>query len=615
VPRSLARTDVLLLDCQSTGANPARGHLLEIAWCRTTASALAGSESDLVDAVTPEEVHKLLDEALAGSGAAVAHFARFERAFVEHLRDGSDALDWICTHEIVCRLLPDLPHRGLKAVAGRFGHTARETKRAADHVRATAVVWREVVQRLETDEGVTTREDLRAWTEATEPSRRVGRGFSMERARRLRLTESPGIYRMLGGNGQILYVGKATSLKRRVNSYFQKRRNMPPRKLEMLLETDLIKRHAPPYNVQLRGRGDGIWFGARDLSDVRTEPDAAHVLGPFNRREPFDAWTALPALVAAQDSPDLSLIVRAAGFPPETPLDPQIGRDGLAEFAAAWELTPDTTTLRRLLGRGARAWKELQEALAAAAEEKAEAQEEEADEEPEDEDEERSRESWAPETPEQVARHLRGSVMHGARLLRRGRFLRQLTECSLVWRPPNRGEEAPWRALRIASGHSARAGRGLRRRDVRPTARAHHGAAPRGGRGRSRRDLPRSPPPPRPRGTRPPAVLGLARWTSARSASCSSPTRISASTSRSGRAWSSAAGAPTSSRATRRRWSRRCAARPTWSCTAATCSSARGSPHRSCSGPWSLCSAWRTAACRCSSCRATTSGRASPSRC
>ena len=37
-----------------------------------------------------------------------------------------------------------------------------------------------------------------------------------------RLPNLPGVYKMLGKNGDILYVGKAKSLKSRVNSYFAK---------------------------------------------------------------------------------------------------------------------------------------------------------------------------------------------------------------------------------------------------------------------------------------------------------------------------------------------------------------------------------------------------------
>lgn len=37
-----------------------------------------------------------------------------------------------------------------------------------------------------------------------------------------RMPNLPGVYKMLGKNGDILYVGKAKSLKNRVNSYFAK---------------------------------------------------------------------------------------------------------------------------------------------------------------------------------------------------------------------------------------------------------------------------------------------------------------------------------------------------------------------------------------------------------
>jgi excinuclease ABC subunit C len=85
-----------------------------------------------------------------------------------------------------------------------------------------------------------------------------------------RLPDGPGVYRMLGDGGEVLYVGKARSLKKRVSHYAQGRFHGPriahmvrlTRALEvvttatesqaLLLESNLIKRLKPRFNVVLR---------------------------------------------------------------------------------------------------------------------------------------------------------------------------------------------------------------------------------------------------------------------------------------------------------------------------------------------------------------------------
>jgi len=95
-------------------------------------------------------------------------------------------------------------------------------------------------------------------------------GAAVLREHLLSMPESPGVYRMLGDDGAVLYVGKAKNLKRRVTSYTQQAR-LPNRLQRMvaqtrgmeivvthtevealLLEANLIQRFMPPFNVLLR---------------------------------------------------------------------------------------------------------------------------------------------------------------------------------------------------------------------------------------------------------------------------------------------------------------------------------------------------------------------------
>jgi excinuclease ABC subunit C len=85
------------------------------------------------------------------------------------------------------------------------------------------------------------------------------------------ISEGPGVYLMKAANGEILYVGKAINLKKRVTSYFQrqdahgaKTALMVARvadietvvtaseKEALILESNLIKRHRPRFNVVLK---------------------------------------------------------------------------------------------------------------------------------------------------------------------------------------------------------------------------------------------------------------------------------------------------------------------------------------------------------------------------
>lgn len=467
----LSELPVVTIDCQATGASPEHGNLLELGWARMRAddpeppraqaelvllplgesipSAVARltgiTDDDLEDACTPGAAWKALRKDAVGIGVAVMHYARFEESFLRPLHAQMAPrqdfpFEVLCTHAIARRLWPDLPRCGLRAVAGYLGYPAEQLRRSSGHVGATAHVWRHVVPQLATEHGVQDLATLREWL--TQAVNRSGvRAYPMPRDKRLALPEAPGVYRMLRSNGDILYVGKATSLRRRVNGYFQKQSKIPERTLEMLsqardldisttatgleaalLETDEIKRHAPPYNVALRGTGRSLWYAARGFSSLAPEPSVHHSIGPLSSAWWPGRYAALLQALTGGDNEQKALVAALGRGAADA--DPGVIGRGLDELRH--RLPPggfaDDRTMMRF---GAMRW----------AERRAEASQEldcdQAETAP-DQDE-------RPWDAARVLEALQDLIAVVAHSVRRAVWLRRLSESTVAWSEPGRG--------------------------------------------------------------------------------------------------------------------------------------------------------------------------------
>lgn len=469
----LEDVDALFLDAQTTGATPAAGRILELAWGR-------GIEAPVEDAVVrgpadeiiPSRILKLtglgpadLTLAVAEEAVfarlravvealprplAVVHFARFEAPFLDelwrrHSEAGSHPFTMICTHAISQRLFPDLPSRSIRAIAGYFGHGVNIAKRAASHVHATRHIWRSLCKELAEKHRVTTVEGLFHWLEMGKPRKgdnrvKPVRRFQVERDVRLALPDAPGVYRMLGPGGRILYVGKATSLKTRVNSYFRPSQKHASGKLEMLtqvrkievtpcattleaalLETDLIKLHTPPYNVALQTDGRRLSHFDHELETVTVE--TGYRYGPFAGEDPFAALRVIElALTLPVAAPELisTLFFRD--------VEPSVATEGLALFMAVWP-TSRVPTLRALLAQGVREVRTLVARMDATPEEEEETR-------VDANDDAMLGDTEHVVTPEEVATRLVRLIHHAARLWLRARALTQLSSSTIVWRMP-----------------------------------------------------------------------------------------------------------------------------------------------------------------------------------
>ncbi len=122
-----------------------------------------------------------------------------------------------------------------------------------------------------------------------------------------RLPDRPGVYLHKDAKGQVIYIGKAASLRSRVRSYFQESRARDPktdalvqqiRDLEfivtdneleaLILESNLVKKHRPRYNIILRDDKHYPFLKLTTNEDFprlvvarRVVKDGAAYFGPF----------------------------------------------------------------------------------------------------------------------------------------------------------------------------------------------------------------------------------------------------------------------------------------------------------------------------------------------
>jgi len=470
-----------LVDAQATGASPKHGSLLELGWA--TASAvdvdaapratwlslpngekpsriirkLTGwAEADAASAMQPEVAHAKLCEAASSVGRAPAptliHFARFERAFLDDWRarffgpDSPPLFDIVCLHAVALRLYPTLPKSGLRALAGYLGHSTPLDRRALGHVEATLHVWRSMVPALEA-KGVTTWDELRAFEEEKAPKRGKA-SFPMPAEPRRALPDRPGVYRFLRSNGDVLYIGKASSLKKRVAGHYSQAPRGTDRAKEMLtqaqgidvtetataleaavLECDEIKRVDPPYNVQLREATRTPLFVSRDLRSFSETPTDEHPLGPVPSRFSVAALGAVRRIAEGEAS-SAELRGRAVGVPPSFAPEEAVFRDGWSTFAAR-HLVLSSRTPWGVVVRATATLARLFEVDAL---------------EPREED---APPGW---DATRILRYLERSVLVGGQLLRRARWLVRLSESSIAYADGGRH-----RVLWIEGGEVVRA--------------------------------------------------------------------------------------------------------------------------------------------------------------
>jgi len=252
---------------------------------------------------------------------------------------------------------------------------------------------------------------------------------------------------MCRSQGDLLYIGKAKSLKSRVNSYFHKKGRHSEHILEMLsqarqiattvtetaleaaiLESDEIKRHSPLYNMALQSHERKLFFYSKDLKSKQLNPTTRHPIGPIPSNIKMDSAAKLIDLLNGKIQKFSPRLIKAVLLTPaEYAPDKKNFKLGLEAFKKKYFSDIQTSVhLGHMMSWGTQFWKEKLAEM-----EKEQQKESEPDKEASQEVEQKTLgEGW---TPERVFKALKRVIRIASFQMRRARWFCRLSESSLAW--------------------------------------------------------------------------------------------------------------------------------------------------------------------------------------
>ncbi|MFF0542264.1 DEDD exonuclease domain-containing protein [Nocardia thailandica] len=318
-------TTFVVVDLETTGTSPEGDAITEIGAVKVRGGQVLGEFATLIDpgrAIPPAVVHVTgittamvygaprIEGVLPGflafaEGAVlVAHNARFDTAFLKAAAARMD-LPWpsfqvLCTVKLARRVLTrdEAPSARLGVLARVLGASTTPTHRALDDARATVDVLHALIGRVG-NQGVHSLTELLDYLPGVTGPQRAKRNLAHD------LPAAPGVYLFKGPGDEVLYIGTAVNLRRRVRSYFTGSETRGRIKEMVGLagrvehvvcahgleagvrELRLLAAHAPPYNRRSKFPRRGWWITLSDepfprLVTVRVPARTA--VGPFTSR-------------------------------------------------------------------------------------------------------------------------------------------------------------------------------------------------------------------------------------------------------------------------------------------------------------------------------------------
>lgn len=293
-----------IVDTFSTFINPGRPvpyYITNITGIKT---------EDVQDAPYFDEVYSKIKEFI-GDSVLVAHNLGFDISFLRN-ECFSAELEMvpnaaICTLKLARKIFPALPSKSLGNIVKHLKIRHRGVHRGLGDATATGKVLLKMFTTLREDHNIDTIEELISFQSS--PS--LPPTFNIKKRKLaedlVKVPPLPGVYFFKDSKGQIIYIGKAKSLKDRVRNHFMSNALRKSKKIvqaasslefkttnseltALLAEAELIKLHQPRFNTMLKNfpRSYFVKLGSEDFATAEIastfEFDGADYYGPYPNR-------------------------------------------------------------------------------------------------------------------------------------------------------------------------------------------------------------------------------------------------------------------------------------------------------------------------------------------
>lgn len=251
-------------------------------------SMLTGiTNSDVKNAPLFHQIYPVLLEKTESS-VLCGHNLQFDLSFlrneVQLIGEDFNPSHTLCTLKLARKLFPHLKSRSLTPLAYHLNIKNKNSHRALGDAETTAKVLIKLLKQLKENEGIDSLDELLAYQSGLKSFQ------SLKIKQELQndfysLPNAPGIYYFLNSKNEIIYIGKAKSLRERVKSYFSPTADKKVRKIirqakrlhhiitnseltALIAEAESIKVKNPKHNKMLKGYGNKYFIKVLNIKSA-----------------------------------------------------------------------------------------------------------------------------------------------------------------------------------------------------------------------------------------------------------------------------------------------------------------------------------------------------------